>query len=65
MFTLRRSNPQAKIATYNEYFLIFGNAEIRIKAGLDVVESNMGTAFKYFNTGSHKDPKVLFGGVER
>ena len=53
------------MAAYNEYFFIFGNAEIRIKAGSNVVESNFGTAFKYFNTGSYKDPEVLFGTPER
>jgi hypothetical protein len=34
---------------YNEYFIIFGNAEIRIRANEKTVFSNFGIASSFFN----------------
>ena len=64
-FYLKKNNAKAKISSWNEYFLIFGNAELRIKSGESQVYSNLGSTFKYFNTEKAKDPEVLFGTAER
>lgn len=49
-FHLKRSNQKAKITLYNDFYIIFGNAEMRIKEGASVVESNLGSTFRYFDT---------------
>ena len=53
------------MTSYNEYYLIFGNSELRIKIGEDIISSNLGINGRYFNTGTINGPEVLFGSAER
>lgn len=36
--------------TYDPYYLIFGNAELRVRAGEEKVFSNLGINNSYFNS---------------
>lgn len=45
--------------------MVFGNAELRIQNNTNVVTSNLGSTFKFFNTKDLKDPTVLFGSEKR
>ena len=60
-YYLKKSNPKARLTSYNEYYIVFGNAELRIKSGGLKVESNVGSSIRFFNTGSLSSPEVLFG----
>ena len=48
------------VTSYNQYYIMFGNAEIRIKEKTNFMESNFGIPHKHFNT-TYKTPEVLFG----
>ena len=61
IFHLQKNNPQAKALVYNDYYLVVGNSEIRIKRGQDKVESQIPNAFQYFNTSGESDPSFMFG----
>ena len=61
VFYLKRNVVQAQLTQYNPYYIIFGNAELRIKLGVNIAESNLGIAGKYFDTGAIKNPSILFG----
>ena len=65
MFSLRKSNPQAKISLYDDYFILFGNSELKIKVHDNHIESNLGIVYRYFDSGTHKNPQVLFGSAEK
>lgn len=66
IYGLRTKNEKAKVATYNEVFIIFGNAEIRIKKESDKIYSNLGTNHRFFNTPKEvRTPEILFGSEER
>ena len=58
---MKKTNSKAKLTTYNEYYIVFGNGELRIKSGSLKVESNVGSSIKFFNTGSLTSPEVFFG----
>ena len=64
-FTLKKNNPKAKVILYKEFFIEFGNSELKIKCEENKVSSNLGSANKYFNTGTNSNPKILFGNSER
>ena len=61
MFELRRDRPQARITSYDDYFLLFGNYDLKIQAEKSKVESNFGMGTSYFESGNHHSPEVLFG----
>ena len=61
VFYLKKNVPQAKLTQYNPYYIIFGNAQLRIKLNKEVVESNLGIVARYFDTGSIKNPEILLG----
>ena len=44
---------------YDPYFLIFGNAELRIKTGEKTVFSNFGIMNSYFNSRGKKVQDLL------
>ena len=52
-FFLRKA--QKTVISYNPYFIIFGNAEIRIKEKTNFIESNFGITHRHFNT-TYKTP---------
>ena len=45
----RRKEPKAGVSTYDSYFLIFGNSEIRIRAQEKKVYSNFGITASTFD----------------
>ena len=51
--------------TYDNYFALFGNAEIRVKAGEKKVFSNFGINNAYFNSRGHKIDRFLNEGEKR
>lgn len=51
-----KKQPKVRLTQYNEHFMIFGNAELRMKLGEDYVESNIGISNKFFDTGNFKNP---------
>ncbi len=50
---------------YDSFFVIYGNAEIRIKTGLKTVFSNFGVSNAYYNSGGDKVDKFLNEGDKR
>ena len=64
-FELRKNHEPAKAAVYDDFFLLFGNSELKVKVHETKIESNLGIVFKFYDTGSHKNPKVLFGSEEK
>jgi hypothetical protein len=52
--------PGSKAIAYDEYYIIFGNSEVRLKSGEGVVFSNFGIANSYFEN-NHQTVDVLFG----
>ena len=50
---------------YDTFFVIYGNAEIRIKTGFKTVFSNFGVSNAYFNNGGDKIDKFLNEGDKR
>ena len=60
-----KKHSKARLTQYNEYFIIFGNAQLRIKLGEDYVESNLGISNKFFDTGNLKNPQILFNCAEK
>ena len=65
VFKLRKNNPQSKVTLYDDYFILFGNSEVKIKAHEDHIESNLGIVYRYFDSGTHKNPEVLFGVTDK
>lgn len=65
MFELDRQNPQSKLTFYDNYFILFGNSELKIKINDLKIDSNLGIVHRYFKTGGHKNPNVLFGIEDR
>ena len=61
VFYLRKNYEQAKLTVYDDFFILFGNSELKIKVHEKKIESNLGIVYRYFDTGNHKNPKVLFG----
>jgi hypothetical protein len=59
VFTLAEQNKRA--ATYDEYYIIFGNSEIRIKSQEKRVYSNFGISNSYFKSRGHKVETLLGG----
>jgi hypothetical protein len=49
-YPISYSKDQAKSLTYDEYFLIVGNSEIRLRFGQMVVYSNYGISNAYYET---------------
>jgi len=50
---------------YDNFFVIYGNAEIRIKSGFRTVFSNFGVSNAYFNHDGDKIDKFLNEGDKR
>jgi len=50
---------------FNEFFIIFGNAEIRIRANEKTVFSNFGIAASFFNPRNKKVHDLLGEGESR
>ena len=51
--------------TYDQFFAIYGNAEIRIKTGLQTIFSNFGVNNAFYNSRGHKVDKLLNEGDKR
>jgi hypothetical protein len=49
-----------KAIAYDDYYLIFGNSEIRLKSGEGIVFSNFGIANSHFEN-NHQTVDALFG----
>lgn len=65
-----RSNTEDKKAMfrgmiYDSYFVIFGNAEIRVRIGYKTVFSNFGINNGFFNAGGRKVEDFLKEGDKR
>ena len=60
LFYMKNKNPKPKLTTYNKHFIYFGNAELRIMEGKNIVESNLGSAMRYLNNKGHTT-EILFG----
>ena len=50
---------------YNDYYLVIGNSDLRIKGGESKAESNIPTTFQYFNTHGADSPEFMFGKKDR
>jgi hypothetical protein len=57
-----RIDPRQSITTYDHFFLILGNAEIRLRAGEKKVFSNFGIATSTFDNVGY--PRTSFLGVQ-
>lgn len=51
--------------TYDDFFLIFGNAELRIRANERTIFSNFGIGNSFFNNRSHRVNDILMEGDTR
>jgi len=62
-YTLHKKKPNDKMIyrgmTYDQYYIIYGNAEIRIKTGQNTVFSNFGVNNGFYNTRGHKVENFL------
>lgn len=56
---------KGKGVTYDEYFLIFGNSELRIKSGDLQIFSNFGVNNSYFDTRGLTVDTLLGHGKDR
>jgi hypothetical protein len=54
-----------KSMVYDDYYLIFGNAEFRIRSQENTIFSNFAVMGGYFNNRGHKIDKFLCEGNER
>lgn len=54
-----------KAVTYDDYFIIFGNSEMRLKSQEIKIFSNFGINNGYFNNRGHKVDSFLGEGSER
>jgi hypothetical protein len=57
-FNLKKEE-NCKVLTYDEYYLIYGNSEIRIRDGEFQVYSSFGGNSGYFNNGSETQTILL------
>ena len=46
---------------FDDYFLIFGNRELKIRILDNKVSSTFGSDFGYFENYGHDSPEILFG----
>lgn len=53
------SNP--RVTEYNQFFIIFGNAEVRFRLDSRNMEFNIGHLYKSFDTKEHKTPMIFTG----
>ena len=60
LFYLKNKTIKPRLTTYNEHFIYFGNAELRIMEGRNIVESNLGSAMRYLNNKGFTT-EILFG----
>ena len=63
MFELLKANHKA--IAYDDFFLIFGNSELRIKTGEKNVFSNFAISNGYYNCQGEKVATLLGAGTER
>ena len=63
IFGLLKENHRA--ITYDEFFLIFGNSEVRIKKGETSVFSNFGVGNAYYDCRGQKVDVLLGNGSSR
>jgi hypothetical protein len=61
VFTLAERNKRA--ITYDDYFLIFGNSEIRIRATENRLFSNFAISNSYYNSRGKRVSDLLGGGI--
>ena len=68
-YTLYKKKQNDKVTyrgmTYDQYYIIYGNAEIRIKAGQNTVFSNFGVNNGYYDPRGHKVDDFLNEGDRR
>lgn len=68
-YQLRKPNKDQKITykgmIYDSYFVIYGNAEIRVRIGYKTVFSNFGVNNSYFDPRGHKIDAFLNQGDKR
>mgnify|MGYP000844690362 len=60
MVALTVKEDAAKSIVYDDYFLIFGNSELRFKSGDPKIFSNLGVNNGYFDNNGHT-VDILFG----
>lgn len=60
-----QSARQFRGMTYDDFFLIFGNAELRIRANERTIFSNFGIGNSFFNNRSHRVNDILMEGDNR
>jgi hypothetical protein len=53
VFYLLKSNKNARIAEYNDYYLTYGNMEIQFQIGSDKLELKIGHNYRSFDTGNY------------
>ena len=51
--------PHKRSVSYDEYYIIYGNSEIRIKSQEELIFSNFGIAHSYFNSNGKKVAVLL------
>jgi hypothetical protein len=54
-FYLLKTNKNASVTEYNQYFITFGNIELRFKIGSDILNLNIGHTHRSFDTGTLKN----------
>jgi hypothetical protein len=64
VFHLVKTNKTASLTEYNQYSIVFGNSELYFKIGSDVLEMNIGHAFRSIDTGLLKDSSIFTGANE-
>lgn len=57
-FELDRTNPASRVVAYDQFYLIFGNSELRIKAWERCVFSNFNILNKHFDSKGY-DVEIL------
>lgn len=61
MFALAEKNRRA--VTYDDFYIIMGNSEVRIKSQDEMLFSNFGISNGYFNTKGEKVGVLMGGGA--
>ena len=57
---MKNKHPRPDLTTYNAFFLYYGNGELKVIEGDDVVKSNFGFINGYFDDRDHTT-QILFG----
>ncbi len=59
------AKPNARVVAYDDFFIIFGNSELRLKTQDNKVFSNFGVNNGYFNSRGEKVDCLLGSGTNR